>query len=139
VLNNKHIPPTYLRASEAQRRQLLAGLLDTDGTVVQNSGSVQPRPHPSGWLETLRTRRVSGRCAVRERASRAVQRCPRLPLSLPRPPRKSSGSPEGPPSRLRRRKDSAIKRYITAVTTLPSVPVRCVQVERRALVFAVEE
>lgn len=33
VLNNKHIPTDYLRASEAQRRALLAGLLDTDGTV----------------------------------------------------------------------------------------------------------
>lgn len=32
VLGNKHIPAVYLRASEAQRRALLAGLLDTDGT-----------------------------------------------------------------------------------------------------------
>src|SRR5205807_4302380 len=30
---NKHIPAIYLRASEQQRRALLAGLLDTDGTV----------------------------------------------------------------------------------------------------------
>ena len=34
VLDNKHIPVNYLRASEAQRRALLAGLLDTDGTVT---------------------------------------------------------------------------------------------------------
>ncbi|WP_265523718.1 replicative DNA helicase [Oerskovia flava] len=33
VMGNKHIPASYLRASEAQRRELLAGLLDTDGTV----------------------------------------------------------------------------------------------------------
>src|SRR5205809_1904836 len=33
LLLNKHIPATYLRASEQQRRALLAGLLDTDGTV----------------------------------------------------------------------------------------------------------
>lgn len=33
VLQNKHIPTIYLRASEQQRRALLAGLLDTDGTV----------------------------------------------------------------------------------------------------------
>jgi hypothetical protein len=31
VLENKHIPPAYLRASIAQRRELLAGLVDTDG------------------------------------------------------------------------------------------------------------
>lgn len=40
VLNDKHIPQRYLRASESQRRALLAGLLDTDGTVGA-SGSVQ--------------------------------------------------------------------------------------------------
>lgn len=40
VFGNKHIPAEYLRASEAQRRALLAGLLDTDGTVT-NGGTVQ--------------------------------------------------------------------------------------------------
>jgi replicative DNA helicase len=40
VLGSKHIPVDYLRASEAQRRALLAGLLDTDGTVTAG-GSVQ--------------------------------------------------------------------------------------------------
>ncbi|MFJ6280399.1 replicative DNA helicase [Arthrobacter subterraneus] len=40
VLGNKHIPSQYLRASESQRRALLAGLLDTDGTVTAN-GCVQ--------------------------------------------------------------------------------------------------
>src|SRR5207237_10262761 len=33
LLHNKHIPAVYLRASEQQRRALLAGLLETDGTV----------------------------------------------------------------------------------------------------------
>ncbi len=31
LIKNKHIPPTYLRASESQRRSLLMGLMDTDG------------------------------------------------------------------------------------------------------------
>ena len=39
VLMNKHIPDIYLRASENQRRALLAGLLDTDGTVKRHSGA----------------------------------------------------------------------------------------------------
>lgn len=34
VLNNKHIPETYLTASVAQRQALLQGLMDTDGTVT---------------------------------------------------------------------------------------------------------
>ena len=35
-MNNKHVPIDYLRGSERQRRQLLAGLLDTDGTVTSS-------------------------------------------------------------------------------------------------------
>lgn len=34
VLGNKHIPPSYLRASIRQRTALLQGLMDTDGTVA---------------------------------------------------------------------------------------------------------
>lgn len=41
VLDAKHIPTTYLRASDRQRRDLLAGLLDTDGTVSPAGGQVQ--------------------------------------------------------------------------------------------------
>ena len=40
VLDETHIPMSYLRASERQRRDLLAGLLDTDGTVT-GAGSCQ--------------------------------------------------------------------------------------------------
>lgn len=35
VLGNKHIPPVYLRASYAQRLDLLRGLMDGDGNVNQ--------------------------------------------------------------------------------------------------------
>jgi hypothetical protein len=38
VLGNKHIPMAYLRASESQRRALLAGLLDTDGFMARGPG-----------------------------------------------------------------------------------------------------
>jgi hypothetical protein len=34
VLRNKHVPPQYLRASIAQRLDLLRGLIDTDGHVA---------------------------------------------------------------------------------------------------------
>ena len=40
VLGGKRIPADYLRASETQRRALLAGLLDTSATITA-SGSVQ--------------------------------------------------------------------------------------------------
>lgn len=39
VFRNKHIPDAYLRGSERQRRDLLAGLIDTDGHVA-NTGQI---------------------------------------------------------------------------------------------------
>jgi len=41
VYGNKHVPPEYLRGSREQRLALLAGLLDTDGTVKNTSGHPQ--------------------------------------------------------------------------------------------------
>lgn len=38
VLGNKHIPEAYLQASIEQRRELLAGLLDTDGSIDHRGG-----------------------------------------------------------------------------------------------------
>ena len=40
VLGNKHIPDQYLRASEQQRRDLLAGLLDTDGYINKTGTTI---------------------------------------------------------------------------------------------------
>jgi hypothetical protein len=40
LLGNKHIPDRYMRASEQQRRQLLAGLMDSDGTVKGHQVSI---------------------------------------------------------------------------------------------------
>jgi len=38
VLNNKHIPKSYMQDSESNRLQLLAGLLDTDGSLNKKKG-----------------------------------------------------------------------------------------------------
>ena len=71
VLGNKHIPSTYLRASEQQRRDLLAGLLDTDGTVNPTGSpqialtsrrlaeDVRELVHSSGYRTGWSTKRVA--------------------------------------------------------------------------------
>ena len=41
LLNNKHIPSDYLRASESQRLDLLRGLVDTDGSVDMRHGQIE--------------------------------------------------------------------------------------------------
>lgn len=41
VGESKFIPDTYLYSSESQRRALIAGMLDTDGTVSKSTGSIE--------------------------------------------------------------------------------------------------
>ena len=41
LLNNKHIPLSYLRSSKIQRLNLLKGLMDTDGSVKRNTRSFE--------------------------------------------------------------------------------------------------
>lgn len=46
VINNKHIPDIYLKSSREQRLQLLAGLLDTDGSysLIKNAFDFIAKP-----------------------------------------------------------------------------------------------
>lgn len=63
VLNNKHIPATYLRASYSQRLALLQGLLDTDGTINDNGSSeidLCHKPLADGLLELIRSLGILG-------------------------------------------------------------------------------
>ena len=53
VLGHKHVPGVYQRASEEQRRALLAGLMDTDGTVT-TTGNLQFTVTSGGLAEDVR-------------------------------------------------------------------------------------
>ncbi len=135
VLDDKHIPAIYLRGSEAQRRALLAGLLDSDGTVspggqVQFSvtdkrlaADVHELILSLGYRSSVMTKAVNGRNADRSvcytvnfRSSEEVFALPRKQLVHKERDRATSPA----------RRNS---RYITDVRPIPSVPVRCVQVD----------
>ena len=135
VLNNKHIPASYLRASEEQRRELLAGLMDTDGTVVKGVGSCQfavtDRRLADDVYELVvslgykcgrTTKRVAGR-------DEDHSTCYILNFSTTddvfRLERKRILHKEERPATTAR----IGRRYITQVRPIPSVPVRCVQVD----------
>jgi replicative DNA helicase len=135
VLDNKHIPLSYLRASQAQRRALLAGLLDTDGTVTR-MGSVQFAVTSRRLAEDFRDLACSlgYRCGWSEKKVRG-----RTPVSsvsytitfttsddVFRLERKRAAHEEHRPARTTARAKS---RFITAVRAVTSVPVRCVQVD----------
>jgi replicative DNA helicase len=134
VLGDKHIPTAYLRASEAQRRALLAGLLDSDGTVL-----------PTGVVQfTVTCERLARdtaeliaslglRCSITTKAVRGAREDSRTAYMVTfsttetvfRLERKRLAHKE------RQRATSDVRtrqRYITDVRPVPSVPVRCVEV-----------
>jgi replicative DNA helicase len=134
VLGDKHIPRAYLRASEAQRRALLAGLLDSDGTVSL-TGNVQYTSTCArlasdvfelvvslGYRASKTTKRVQGHSEATSTAFTInfssvddVFRLERKKLT----------------HKDRRRAVTAVRsgsRFIVSVRPVASVPVRCVTV-----------
>ena len=132
LLGNKHIPELYLRSSIAQRRSLLAGLLDTDGycspggeasfsvTNERLSRDVLDLVLGLGHKATLRTRP----CRGRTESTSVVYTV--------------SFRPQAPVFRLERKRarqaaiasrSPARQRYIVDVRPVESVPVRCIQVD----------
>lgn len=134
VLGRKHIPMQYLRASEAQRRALLAGLLDTDGTVT-NGGAVQfcvtderlatdvaELVVSLGYRCQMATKAVKGRTEASSTAYLLNFSAADSVFGLHR---KDLLHKE-------RRAASAVRsnsRFIVDVRPVPSVPVRCVEVD----------
>ncbi len=135
VLEDKHIPTAYLRASEQQRRDLLAGLLDTDGTVSNVRGGTghgvafevtnkRLAYHARDLIATLgsrvtvTTKRVCGR-------TEDSSTCYRVNFT-----------PDSNVFRLSRkvarlsiaRSQRSRSRFVVDVRRTKSVPVRCVQV-----------
>ncbi|NUO33728.1 MAG: AAA family ATPase, partial [Dermatophilaceae bacterium] len=130
VLQDKHIPSRYLRASERQRRALLAGLLDSDGHVgaggrirfalthARLAADVHELILSLGYQATMRTQPVKGRaeapiCYVIDFTA---------PDRLFRLPRKASRqvTQAHPATRVR---------HIVDVRKIESRPVRCVEVD----------
>jgi AAA domain/LAGLIDADG-like domain len=143
LLQNKHIPESYLRGSVAQRVALLQGLMDSDGYVDnQKPGYHQceftttRRELADGFMDlalglgikvtcgegvaTLNGREIGPKWRM---AFTSLLPAFRLQRKLAR-----QTSPSTRRSRLR---------YITKVERVPSVPVRCIQVEREDGLFVI--
>jgi replicative DNA helicase len=130
VLHNKHIPVQYLRASEDQRRQLLKGLLDTDGYVSARGAiefsvtnqrlaeDVRELVVSLGYRATLRSKAVRGRSRATSTSYTVAFSTSERVFGLER---KTARQPKASRSGTR-------SRYIADVRAIPSVPVRCVQV-----------
>ncbi|WP_047868367.1 replicative DNA helicase [Nocardiopsis sp. RV163] len=135
VLGNKHIPQEYLRASADQRRALLAGLLDTEGTV-NATGSVElavtsrrlangfrELAHSLGLRTGMSARRVGGRSEESSTCYTVAfgSRSEVFRLERKRRAHRERGADLGY-ARIG-------SRFVTEVRPVESVPVRCVQVD----------
>jgi len=134
VLGSKHIPAEYQRASETQRRALLAGLLDTDGTVSP-TGAVQftvtnerlardvlELVHSLGYRTGFSSRPVRGR---RQDTSTAFTITFTTSDDVFALERKRLVHKE----RATRATPRRHARFVTDVRPVPSVPVRCVEID----------
>jgi replicative DNA helicase len=134
LIDNKHIPLTYLRASEAQRRELLAGVLDTDGTVT-STGSAQiaitSRRLADGVRELIQS--LGYRCSMTikqvQGRTQASSTCYILNFTTADQVFRLSRKQAAHKERLHHDRQRTRWRYITAVRPVPSVPVRCIQVD----------
>jgi replicative DNA helicase len=139
VLNNKHIPTEYLRASEEQRRALLAGLLDSEATVSP-AGAVQITVMDAQLARNVYELAVSlgYRCGFTTR--------PLNGHTTSDTAYTTSFTPADNPFRLERKrlalKERASQhtprigaRFIVDVRPIQSVPVRCVEVDNAAHLY----
>lgn len=131
VIMDKHIPGFYLRASRSDRESLLAGLMDTDGFCDKSGRQCEL---------TLTCKRLAMdsfeliislgyRATIHESDAilnkRVVGRRWRItfvPIRNPFRVVRKASRPRPPSSQ-------SLTRYITDVTRVDSVPVRCIQVD----------
>lgn len=136
VLNNKHIPEIYLTSSVSQRKELLAGLLDTDGYLSKKAGNCSQvefsssiEKLSSGVLELARSLGFKARMKSSPSTlyGRVVGMRHRVFFTVREPVFKL-------PRKLQRQElesfnSRAHSRYVRSIEPVKSVPVRCIQVD----------
>jgi replicative DNA helicase len=134
-VGDKHIPAAYLRGSQTQRRALLAGLMDTDGTVTA-AGNLQYTSVSRRLAEDVYELIVSlgYRCSITSRkvAGRSAGTSTAYTLSFSTVDEVFRLGRKQLLHKERRRAVGATRsgsRYIVDVRPVRSVPVRCVQVD----------
>ena len=132
VLHDKHVPSAYMRASRAQRLDLLRGLMDTDGhwnpirqravmntTQPWQAEAIRELVVSLGWKATTFDTIAHG-FGVSSPAQQ-VWFTPTEPVFLARPP--SDFRPSAAPGAKSRR------RLIIAIEPVETVPTRCITVD----------
>ncbi|GGZ84228.1 replicative DNA helicase [Streptomyces bluensis] len=140
LLGNKHIPQSYLRGSVAQRRALLAGLLDTDATVT-DAGSVQFTSTSRALAEGVHELVVSlgYRCGIATKkvkeSSEASSTAYNVNFTTSDVVFGLERKQQVHAERCRKATPKLTERFIKDVELVESVPVRCVQVDNEAHMY----
>lgn len=131
-LGHKHVPPAYLRASEQQRADLLAGLLDTDGHATK-FGTIEFTNTNIGIaesaLELARSLGFKAQWAEGRATLNGVDYGPKYRITWTPHSRPFRVARKNARLCLRRPKPCAYRRAIVAVRPRESLPVRCIEVE----------
>lgn len=138
VIGNKHIPTAYLRGSILQRLALLQGLMDTDGYVSGANGQCEyvsvSRRLADDVFELVLSMGIKATMSVGDARLYGRYISPKYrikfstDISVFRLKRKAD--------RLyRKRKFRIDHRFIEDVIPVPSVPVRCIQVDNKSHLY----
>lgn len=144
VLDDKHIPASYLRASKRQRMELLAGLLDSDGSIAETgviSLGLSDERLATDALELIRTLGIRVQMRTRQagyrnddgdyiRCKDSHQMCFTTDLPVFHLPRKAQRLPE--PGNLRSTQEWI---YITDIIEAGTGPGRCLTVDNDESLF----
>lgn len=137
LLDDKHVPPAYLRAGRQQRLDLLAGLMDTDGTCTK-TGECRFTNRERRLTEAVHELATGLGLRVGLVRSVEVDGDPHWIVSFKAP----QSIPVFRLERKRRRQvaetnERAKARYVRDVRPCPSVPVRCIEVSSESHLYLV--
>lgn len=134
LIKNKHVPEDYLRSSEAQRRALLQGMVDSDGHCWD--GRVQfTNKNPlliEGFVELARSLGYKPKVHKADGGARYAVFINHDKSVVARIPRKQAGAVDFKVTR------SGAKRYVRSVVEVASEPVKCIGIDTDSHLFQVE-
>lgn len=143
--SRKQIPAEYLRASIEQRKELLAGLLDTDGTVSPNGTVHFDNTNKTLAYQTLEIARSLGyRATITSKIAKLNGEDKgtvyRVAWTTTNPVFKLTRKLEKLKERtLNFNVEKNNRRYIVNVEKVDSVPVRCITVDSESRLYLVSE
>lgn len=138
LINNKHIPKIYLESSEEQRKELLRGLMDSDGYVCKK-GLFEISLSNRTLMDGVKSLILSLGLTITERVKKTTHKdsiairfrsffdCCKLPRKL----EKCRINSEDKEDKIR----YSDYIYITNMKEVESVPVRCITVDSNSSLF----